>query len=285
MKFMAAVTLAGFLAGLALAQEPSSKGVNFYSVAKEKELGQRLAAKLESGLPVVHEPKLEAYVSQLGAALAKYADSQFDFTFTLYEDRRPGWEAAPADAMGPANGGITPWDSFRGHASEPVAVAGGPIFIPMSLVAGATDEAELAFQLAHAMEHIALRHPTRMATKMELMQISVQTATIALDTHSGPASSIATPNGMLAFSRAAEREADYMAVQVLSKAGYSAEPVAEHLTAPPAQEVKPAFSPRPTAADRAKAIREEIEKLQLPSATTAPSEGFAEAKALAAPIR
>ena len=46
---------------------------------------------------------------------------------------------------------------FRGRRESRLP-PGGPILVPMGLLAGAENEAEFAFQLSHAMAHIALRH-------------------------------------------------------------------------------------------------------------------------------
>ena len=72
MNAMATVLL-GSLAVTAWAQEPkldaliaqSAKGLNDYSVERERELGRWASANLERALPIVHEPKLDAYMAQL----------------------------------------------------------------------------------------------------------------------------------------------------------------------------------------------------------------------------
>lgn len=281
MKRIVAAALLLSLAGVALAQQPSAKGVNFYSLAKEQQLGQALADRLATDLPIAHEPALDAYVAQLGAALARYANSPFAYTFALYEDRRT--PEPQTDSTVPAMLAAMPPDAFRGPAAEPVAVAGGFIFVPMSLLAGAPNEAVFAFQLAHAMAHVAARHPTRLATRMELMEISAQ---VAQNASMGSQREHPAALETIALSRAAEREADYLAVQTLSQAGYNPAPVAEYLSAQPAVQgsVAKAFAVRPTPSDRATAIRSEIQKL--PTATYSASTGeFAEAKTLAAAVR
>jgi predicted Zn-dependent protease len=274
MQFVARVALL-LSAGIGLAQEPSSRGVNFYSVEREKQIGQALAARLESGLPIAHEPKLDAWVAHVGAMLAKYANSPFDYRFVLYEDRRPGGPAMPDDFASPPVGAMAPLDALRGHTAEPLAVAGGPIFVPMSLLAGAPDEAVFAFQLAHAMAHIVLRHPTRLATKLEL----VQTAAVE-DRHDER-----LQLGTLPLSRAFEREADYLAAEILSKAGYSPEPMATYLRGQPVPQGLKVFTARPMPGERAAAIQDEVEKLQLLPADHSALAGFAEAKALASAVR
>jgi beta-barrel assembly-enhancing protease len=278
MKLMTVVALLGSLTGTALAQQPSAKGVNFYSLEKERALGQTLAARLESVLPVVHEPKLDAYLAELGSALSKYADSPFPFTFTLYDDRKPILD--PAMAAPVQRTAAMPMDALQGQAGEPVAVAGGTIFVPMSLLADSPSEAVFAFQLAHAMAHIAWRHSTRLLTRMDLMQIDTSAAQYT------PGAGLAIPMGWLSFARAQEREADYRAVQILYKAGYDPEATAAYLSGKPAARqgsISKVFLPRPVPAERVKQIRAELQKL--PAANyTAATGGFDDAKALAAGV-
>jgi predicted Zn-dependent protease len=274
MNVITVALLLGSLTVNASAQEPSAKGLNFYSVERERQLGRGAAADLERALPVVHEPKLDAYITQLGATLAKYANSPFTYTFTVYEDRRPSrWPAGAGAAM--------PMDAFQGQAGEPVAVAGGPIFIPLSLLAAAPNEAVFAFQLAHAMAHIALRHATRQATRTELMGLDASGAQSTAVADRRPT---AVPMGALAFSRSFERQADYVALLIVSQAGYSPESMAAYLSGQPVPERAAAvFSAHPPPSERSKAIRAKFESL--PAATyTAATAGFAEARAIAASV-
>jgi predicted Zn-dependent protease len=161
-----------------------------------------------------------------------------------------------------------------------VAVAGGPIFIPLSLLTAAPDESVFVFQLAHAMAHIALRHATRQATRTELMGLDATPYTAVADRRP-----TAVPLGALQFSRAFERQADYVALLIVSHAGYSPESMAAYLSGQPAPEKAAAvFSAHPTPGERSKAIRAKFESL--PAATyTAATGGFAEARAIAASVR
>ncbi len=286
MKLMTAICLAS-VAGTLGAQQPAAHGMNFYSVEKEKQLGQTFAANLEKSLPMVHEPKLDAYVAKLGAALAQYAESPFDYTFQMYEDRSGAQVTPMAPPRMPAAGPAMPVDAFRGPAAEPVAVEGGAVFIPMSLLASAPDEAVFAFQLAHAMAHVARRHPTQLATRSELIQISQVTAPTPQTVEGANRPPVAPAVGTLAFARAAEREADYWAVQMVSKAGYNPEAIALYLGEEPKPKepnVSAVFAVRPPPGERAKAIRAELEKLPA-AGYTASTGDFDSAKALAGSVR
>ncbi len=265
---MKAILLVGSLALAASAQQLSPKGGNFYSLENERKLGLSTAATLERMLPVVREPKLDAYVAKLGEALAKYGNSPFPFSFTLFEDRRQDDASHAAGVPGILP--IMPLDAFQGVATEPVAVAGGPIFVPLSLLADSPNEAVLAFQLAHAMAHIADRHATWFMTQTDLTA----------------AKGIAPRFNALCWpENGLDKRADFVAVAVISQAGYSPQAIAAYLAAQPAR--KRAGCPFPTHAtpkQRAQAIRSQFARLA-PASYDAATGGFDEAKALAATVR
>jgi predicted Zn-dependent protease len=289
MNSATASVLMGLLVLPAYAQELSAKGVNFYSLAREIQTGQESAATLVRTLPIVHEPKVDAYLANLTAELVKYADPRFAYSFTVYEDRKPlgpQWVA-----MRNARAVATPADAFEGRAAEPVALAGGPILVPLSLLADAPDEAAFAFQLAHAMAHVALRHSTRLATRQELLNIG----TVALETQkvSAPAAAVifstqplAMELGMLTFARAFEREADTVAAGIVAEAGYDPETVVAWLEGQPPAGARPSrvFSAHPTMDRRVETVRAKIDRL--PSRVYAAATGdFDEVKASAATVR
>lgn len=181
-----------------------------------------------------------------------------------------------------------PLDAFQCLlATEPVAVAGGPIFIPLSLLANSPNEAVFAFQLAHAMAHIADRDATRFMTRTDVaasappafapLKIRVENASCG-QAYTVPFSAV---NLAVSF----ERRADYEAVVMMSQAGYSPDAIAAYFAAQPApKSAARAFSTHPTPKQRAQAIRNQFAKL--PAATyDAATGGFDEAKALAATLR
>jgi len=288
MNSIAASVLMGLLVLPAHAQEPSAKGVNFYSLAREVQIGQESAAALVRTLPVVHEPKIDAYLASLTAELVKYADSRFAYSFTVYEDRKPlgpQWVA-----MRNARAVATPADAFQGPAAEPVALAGGPILVPMSLLADAPNEAAFAFQLAHAMAHVALRHATRQATRQEIQNIGmvaleqVQPVSRPVAAVISSTQPLAMQLGMLTLARAFEREADMVATGIVAEAGYDPETVVAWLEGQPPADGSRVFSAHPTMDRRVKTVRAQIEKL--PSRVYgAETGGFDEVKALAASVR
>ena len=185
-----------------------------------------------------------------------------------------------------------PADALAGRATEPVALPGGPIMVPMSLLAEAQDEAELAFQLAHAMAHIALRHATKLATRQELMAIA--TVPLQIQRTAGSRGTdillanqdVAFEAGRLAFTRGFELQADTIATRMVASAGYDPESMVRYLegTLGDVARSTKIFSPHPATDRRMKTV--EVEEAKLPASIYTASTGeFDEIKALAAAVR
>lgn len=272
MKCITVSLLAWSLALSASAQAPSSKGVNFYSLNREVSLGEQELADLARTLPVVHEAKLDAYIAKLGSELAKNADRTFVYSFTVYEDRKP---------LGvQSNKMATPMDAFRGKATEPVALPGGPIFVPLSLLANAQNEAEFAFQLAHAMAHIALRHSTRQATRGEIANLA------NIPVKGDQAADQVMQIGFATYTRRFELEADKVAIGILAATGYDPEVVFLYLgrSTVYSSKMSEIFSVHPTSARRLQAVN--AARVELSSRIYSAATGdFDEILTLAASIR
>ena len=275
MKAVAAAACLSLLALPILGQEPSGKGVNFYSVQREIEYGRQIAAALESTLPIVHEPRLDAYLARLAATLAPLADPRFPYSFTLYEDRGQ-WQPVPVALAMPA-------DALWGKAGEPVAIAGGPVFIPMSLLAGAPTEAEFVFQLAHAMAHIGLRQPSRMATRDTLLRlagapVSVQGGPVLISVDP----SLITNAAAALMARQFELQADAAAARMLADADYDPAPIIREFQAQ-GTAGGGGYSVHPSGSRRAAAVQSALENL--PARTyPADSAEFTAARSLASGV-
>src|ERR1019366_7463018 len=127
------------------AQTPTpGRGVNFYSIEKEKALGAQIAAEYRHQARVLDSPSINAYLDDLGQRLAAQAPATgFTYTFELADD-----------------------DQTWIH--EAAAFPGGPVFVPASLILAAADEDELAAMLAHAIAHISTRQQTRQLTRGQI---------------------------------------------------------------------------------------------------------------------
>jgi len=230
----------------AIGNRDVGKGVNFYSLEKEIALGKQLAQEVERQAKIVDDPVIAEYVSRVGQNLVRNSDAKVPFTIKVLDSEEVNAFALP----------------------------GGFFFVNSGLILKAESEAELAGVMAHEIAHVACRHGTKQATRVELMEIAAIVGSIAMGGWTGYAirqgAGLAIPMGYLTFSRSAEREADYYGLQYMYKAGY--DPTAfvdffekiETLERKKPGSVAKVFSTHPMTDDRIKAAQNEIQTILAP---------------------
>ncbi len=152
------------------------------------------------------------------------------------------------------------------------ALPGGFFFLNTGLILAADEEAELAGVMAHEIAHVTARHGTKNASKAQW----AQWATIPLIIL-GPGGwagygiyqglSFGLPVAFLKFSRDAEREADFLGLQYMYKAGYDPtsfisffEKIRERERKSPGS-VPKIFSSHPPTGERVEKAQKEIAQL------------------------
>ena len=216
-------------------------GVNFYSLERKIALGKGLAQEVERSAKLVDDPIVSEYVNRVGQNLVRNSDAKVPFTIKVID----------SDVV----------NAF--------ALPGGFFYVNSGLLLRADSEAELAGVMAHEIAHVAARHGTKNATKGELAQL----ATIPL-IMLGPGGwagyglyeglQFAIPMGFLKFSRDAEREADYLGLEYMYKAGYDPNAFVTFFEKVEAEEkrqpgtIPKFFSTHPPTPDRVEAIQKEI---------------------------
>jgi predicted Zn-dependent protease len=149
------------------------------------------------------------------------------------------------------------------------ALPGGFFYINSGLILHADEESELAGVMAHEIAHVCARHGTKQATKGDIIQLASIPAMIFIPyTWAGYAiyqgMNFAIPVTFLKFSRDAEREADYLGLQYMYKAGYDPNAFVAFFEKVQADEKKQpgtipkVFSSHPPTPDRIEAVQKEI---------------------------
>jgi predicted Zn-dependent protease len=229
----------------AIGERDVSKGMNFYSLEEEIQLGKQMAAQVDQQSRIIQDPVVSEYVNRVGQNIVRNSDAQVPFTIKVIDDDT--WNA--------------------------MALPGGFFYVNTGIILAADSEAELAGVMAHEIAHVAARHGTKNASKAEL----ANWLSLPLVFLGGPigfgvqqAAGLLVPLKFLQFSRGAEREADYLGMQYLYKTGYDPEAYPDFFEKLQAREksrpgsLAKAFSSHPMTPDRITAAETEIKTILPP---------------------
>ena len=179
----------------------------------EKKLGKEFMRQVRSSFKLIDDIASIEYIQNLGTKLASQIDTR-DQTFTFFIVNDPTINA------------------FAGP--------GGYIGVHTGLISAAQTEGELASVLAHEIAHVVQRHLIRSlessntSQKLSLATFGAMLAAIILGGHVDGqvseaviASTVAgSAQHQLSFSRAHEQEADRVGIEMLYRAGYDPENMA-----------------------------------------------------------
>jgi predicted Zn-dependent protease len=181
----------------AIGRRNVGKGVNLFSLDREKKLGEQLSNEVERASKLLNDPVITEYVNRIAQKIV-----------------------ANSDARVPVSVRVIVSDVVNGFT-----LPGGFQYINTSLILQTENEGELAGLLARGIAHTALRSSTKEATKGELMQLSTIPLMVL-----GPAGwggygiyqglNLSIPITFFKFQRDAQRAADFYGLQYLYKSGY-----------------------------------------------------------------
>lgn len=216
--------------------------INIISTEDEIELGRKLAVEVEKEQPVLNNPALAGYVSEIGQRVAGQSDRRdVPYSFKVIDND---------------------------EEVNAFALPGGPIYVYTGLLRLADNEAELASVLGHEVAHVAARHSAEQLTKAYGFSFVAQ---IILGEEPGATAEIArdiiSSLGMLKFSRDDEIEADRLGVLYMFRAGYNPNAMTSFqkklggLKSSSPSRVLNLLSTHPLSQDRIDAVRREIATL------------------------
>lgn len=220
----------------------NARQINIVSTDEEIRLGKNIAVEVEKNQPVLQDPALTAYVSEIGQKVASQSDRRnVPYSFKVIDNDKE---------------------------INAFALPGGPVYVYTGLLKSAENEAELASVLGHEVAHIAARHSTEQLTKQYGFAIIAQ---LILGEDPGIAAKIGRDIvgslGMLKFSRDDEIEADRLGVRYMLRAGYNPEAMVSFqeklgkLQSGKSSRVLMFLSTHPMSQDRVTAIKQEIATL------------------------
>jgi predicted Zn-dependent protease len=217
------------------------KGMNLYSLEREIALGKGAAQEVERSAKLITDPVVTEYVNRVGQNLVRNSDAKVPFTIKVIDS-----------------------DEINAFA-----LPGGFFYVNSGLILHADEEAELAGVMAHEIAHVAARHGTRNATKGEIAQFaSIPLILLGPGGWAGyglyQGLNLAIPIGFLKFSRDNEREADFLGLQYMYKAGYDPNAFVSFFEKIEAEErrhpgsIPKVFSTHPPTPERVQKAQEEI---------------------------
>lgn len=173
-----------------------------FTIEDEKKLGKDIYTKLDQDNFILHDQKLNAYITDVGNRILAGSDkAPFDYTFSIFN-----------------NTGINAF-----------ATPGGYIYINKGLISAVENEAQLAGVMAHEIAHANARHIASIIEKSKKLNIAMLAGLVAAALIGGggetsaaiAAFSLAGATQMsLKYQREHEEEADRMGITYLVDAGY-----------------------------------------------------------------
>jgi Zn-dependent protease with chaperone function len=185
-----------------IGQRNIAKGINVYSLLKERSLGATMSAAIDAQTPPVADSPTSDYINQLAQKIVRNSDAQVPFTIKIIDSKNPTTFALP----------------------------GGFLYVDVGLISEVDNEAELAGLIAHEVAHVAARHATRLATRRYALDAILA---FPIERIIGPLALAVRQIGLVPiekkFIRQTEFEADLLGIEYQYAAGYDPQAYLEAL--------------------------------------------------------
>ena len=178
------------------------------SPEQEHRLGEEYMRQIRRQAPIVTDDEVEDYIQSLGTSLSKYTNYEVGFHFFM----------------------------LQSSVINAFALPGGYVAVHTGLMLETKNESELASVLGHEISHVTQRHGARMieeASHMSAPMIASMVAGLALMAVNPQAGAGALMAGQAAaqqmainFTRANEKEADSLGIQLMNQAHYDTQMMA-----------------------------------------------------------
>ncbi len=216
-------------------------GWDIYSIQHDIAEGKAYAQQVDKMAKFIDDPVVNEYVNRVAQNIVRNSDAQVPFTVKVID----------------------------GDEVNAFALPGGFFYVYSGLILHADEESELAGVMAHEIAHVCARHATRDETKRTITQLAAIPAMIFIPySWTGYAiyqgMNFGIPVTFLKFSRGYEREADYLGLQYMYKAGYDPNSFVTFFEKIEAEEKKQpgtipkVFADHPPTPDRIEAAQKEI---------------------------
>lgn len=184
---------------------------NKFPVSEDVKLGKEAAAEVRKTMPLLSDAAVSAYIAALGTRLVAavppaYRVPEFTYTFEVVNQ-------AEINAF---------------------ALPGGPMFLNRGMIEKAGSEGGVVGVMAHEICHVLLRHGTAQVTKAQRFQIGAIAGQVLGAVVGGAAGSIIAQGSefglgtyFLKYSREYEKQADLLGAQIMARAGWNPQEMAE----------------------------------------------------------
>lgn len=213
-------------------------GFNLFSPEQDVQVGHENAAQVDKELPLVNDPAVLRYVTDLGHRLASFAPNNEGYAWT--------------------------YKVVNSSDINAFALPGGYIYVNRGAIEAAEDEAQIAGVMAHESGHVVMRHGTHMASEQMLAQAPLAILGGFLGRSGSLLGQLAQygigfgVNSMfLKNSRSAESQADEVGTYTLYQAGYDPHAMAQFfqtIEKKYPQRTMQFFSDHPNPENRVKAV-------------------------------